>query len=156
MASGQETATLQTSHYWARASFSPDGQTLASWSSYHEKTVLLWDMSPYVTPSVATAIDAASPSLPAQTSLLPNYPNPFNSSTLIPYRLAIPGRTRLVIYNTLGQQVRTLVDGFQATGAYQVPWDARDGQGAAVAAGVYFARLHYPGGAQTRRLLYLR
>ena len=44
---------------------------------------------------------------------------------------------RLELYNALGQPVRTLVDQFQAAGAYQVPWDARDGQGAAVATGVY-------------------
>ena len=71
-------------------------------------------------------------------------------------RLAAPGLVRLEIYNTLGQPVRTLVDQFQAAGAYQVPWDAHDGQGAAVSSGVYLTRLHYPGGEQTRLLLYLK
>ena len=52
--------------------------------------------------------------------------------------------------------MRTLVDQFQAAGEYQVPWDARDGQGDKVAAEVYIARLQYPGGVQTRRLLYLK
>ena len=55
----------------------------------------------------------------------------------------------------LGQRVRLLVDGFQAAGAYRVHWDARDQRGAAVAAGVYLARLIHPGGASSRRLLYL-
>ena len=63
---------------------------------------------------------------------------------------------RLEIYNLLGQPVRTLVDQVQAAGAYRVRWDARDGRGAAVAAGVYLVRLHYPGGVQTKRLLYLK
>ena len=102
------------------------------------------------------AKQAAEPGQPLAGGLEPNAPNPFNSSTQISYRLGSPGLVRLVIYNTLGQQVRTLVDGFQAAGAYQVLWDARDRQGSAVAAGVYFARLHYPGGVQTRRMLYLR
>ena len=88
--------------------------------------------------------------------LAPNVPNPFNPSTVISYRLATPGAVRLEIYNLLGQPVRTLVDQVQAAGAYRVRWDARDGRGAAVAAGVYLVRLHYPGGVQTKRLLYLK
>ena len=133
--------------------FSPDGTALAS--GHEVGTVLLWDMSPYVTPLVETAIDA-SPSLPAQTALLANYPNPFNSRTRIAYRLAAPGPVRLSIYNALGQPVRTLVDGIQAAGEHRVAWNARDGQGAAVSSGVYVTRLEYPGGVQTRRLLHLR
>ena len=87
--------------------------------------------------------------------LAPNAPNPFNASTLIPYRLDADGPVRLEIYNLLGQRVRTLVDEVQAAGAYRVHWDARDGRGVGVAAGVYLVRLHYPGGVQTRRMLYL-
>lgn len=107
---------------------------------------------------VITAV--ASPELksaqPATSSLSPNYPNPFNTSTQIAYDIAAPGPVRLKIYNTLGQPVRTLVDQFQAVGSHQVRWDARDQQGAALAAGVYFTNLHYPGGEQTRRLLLLK
>ena len=88
--------------------------------------------------------------------LAPNVPNPFNPGTVIPYRLDADGPVRLVIYNLLGQRIRTLVDEVQAAGAYRVRWEARDGRGAAVAAGVYFIRLRYPGGVQTRRMLYLK
>ena len=87
--------------------------------------------------------------------LAPNAPNPFNASTWIPYRLAASGHVRLEICNLLGQPVRVLVDGFQSAGAFRVEWDARDQRGKAVAAGVYLARLVHPGGAQSRRLLYL-
>ena len=154
VASRQQIALLEghTEGVWSVA-FSPDGTTLASGSG--DGTVLLWDMSPYVTPLLATAIDA-SPSLPGQTALLDNYPNPFNSRTRIAYRLAAPGPVRLSIYNALGQPVRTLVDGSQAAGEHRVGWDARDGRGAAVSSGVYVTRLEYPGGVQTRRLLHLR
>ena len=88
--------------------------------------------------------------------LAPNAPNPFNPSTVIPYRLDTDGPVRLDIYNLLGQRIRTLVDEVQAAGAYRVRWDARDGRGAAVATGVYFIRLHHPGGVHTRRMLYLK
>ena len=107
---------------------------------------------------VITAV--ASPELksaqPATSGLSPNYPNPFNTSTQIAYDIAASGPVRLKIYNTLGQPVRTLVDQFQVAGSHQVRWDARDQQGAALAAGVYLVRLRYPGGEQTRRLLLLK
>ena len=89
------------------------------------------------------------------SGLEPNVPNPFNTSTWIPYRLAVPGQARLEICNLLGQRVRILVDEFQAAGTYRPHWDARDQRGGAVAAGVYLARLVHPGGVHTRRLLYL-
>ena len=105
-------------------------------------------------------IFSTDPSAPSArevaTDLQSNYPNPFNSSTQIPYRVRASGPVRLVIYNALGQRVRTLVDQFQAAGKYRVPWDARNNQGSAAAAGAYITRLHYPGGSETRRLLLLK
>ena len=57
---------------------------------------------------------------------------------------------KLVIYNVLGQPVRTLVDESRAAGTYQVKWDARDEGGVLLSTGVYIARLTYPGGVQTQ------
>ena len=90
------------------------------------------------------------------SGLAPNVPNPFNRATQIAYHLSSPGPVRLVIYNVLGQPVRTLVDQFQAAGSYQVQWDARDQRGVLLSSGVYITRLSYPGGEQTQRLLYLK
>ena len=83
-------------------------------------------------------------------------PNPFNSTTQIPYRLGTPGRVQLSIYNALGQPVRTLVDQVQPAGFYQVRWNGRDQRGTIVSAGVYLTRFLYPGGVQTQLLLYLK
>ena len=110
----------------------------------------------YIPHPTAISTPATPSAIPATSGLSPNYPNPFNASTQIAYRLATPGPVRLTIYNTLGQPVRTLVDQFQTAGFYQVRWDARDRRGTALAAGVYLVRLHYPGGEQTRRLLLLK
>ena len=107
---------------------------------------------------VQTAVASSGPTFapPATSGLLPNFPNPFNARTQINYYFATPGPVRLIIYNVLGQPVRTLVDQFQTAGSYQVFWDARDQQGAKVGTGIYFIRLHYPGGEQTRGLLLLK
>ena len=108
---------------------------------------------PYPT-LVSAAGDGSS--RPAASGLEPNVPNPFNSTTRIPYHHATSGPVRLEICNTLGQRVRTLVNEVPPAGFYQALWNARDQEGSAVAAGVYLARLHYPGGVQTRRLLFLK
>ena len=107
-------------------------------------------------PNALGAAKEVAQQIPFASGLEPNYPNPFNASTQIAYRLATPGLIRLEIYNALGQPVRTLVDEFQAAGFHQAHWDARDQRDVAVAAGVYICRLRYPGGVQTRRLLYLK
>ncbi|MCY3765708.1 MAG: T9SS type A sorting domain-containing protein [Gemmatimonadetes bacterium] len=107
-------------------------------------------------PAVASKAAFGAAAVPEASGLSPNVPNPFNSATLITYHLSIAGPVKLVIYNVLGQPVRTLVDEFRAAGSYQIRWDARDQLGASLSTGVYIARMSYPGGAQTQRLLYLK
>ena len=132
--------------------FSPDNKILASGSD--DGTILLWDMSPFITPSVPTAIDASG-TLPARTVLQANYPNPFNAGTWILYRLAVPGPVELKIFNILGQPVRTLVDQAQTPKSYRVHWDGRDHRGERVANGVYLYRLQAGQVTQARKMLVL-
>jgi predicted phosphodiesterase len=70
-----------------------------------------------------------------------NYPNPFNANTAISYRLSAVSQVRLVIYDILGRQVRTLVAAHQQAGSYQCVWDGTDKYDLPVAAGVYFCRM---------------
>ena len=93
---------------------------------------------------------------PEKFALLQNYPNPGNPSTVISYSLAENSEVNLTIYNTLGQAVRTLVDGHQTANIYKVVWDGRDDSGKEVASGVYFYRLVAGKFSATKRLIVLK
>ena len=83
---------------------------------------------------------------PKETALLPNYPNPFNPETWIPYQLAVPADVEIAIYATDGRLVRRLDLGHQPVGIYEsrnraAYWDGRNALGEPVASGVYFYTL---------------
>ena len=88
----------------------------------------------------------APPMLLAETSLLPNYPNPFNPETWIPYQLAKPADVSVSIYAADGKLVRTLALGYKRGGIYHgksraAYWDGKNSQGEPVASGIYFYTL---------------
>lgn len=96
--------------------------------------------------------------LPKETVLLPNYPNPFNPETWIPYQLAVPADVMLHIYSVDGTLVRTLELGHQSAGMYHSKnraayWDGRNQQGEFVASGVYFYTLTVGNFTATRKML---
>ena len=99
--------------------------------------------------------------IPAETELLPNYPNPFNPETWIPYRLAEDAFVTLTIYDQAGHVVRTLDVGHQIAAVYEnrskaVYWDGRNGLGEQVASGVYFYHLSAGDFSATRKMLILK
>jgi hypothetical protein len=91
---------------------------------------------------------------PSNYSLEQNYPNPFEPSvgTDITYTLPEGGDTRLVIYNTLGQQVRTLVGTYVDAGTHKVAFNGKDDAGTELASGNYFYKLTSGSYAETRKL----
>ncbi|MDE0401755.1 MAG: T9SS type A sorting domain-containing protein, partial [Candidatus Poribacteria bacterium] len=96
--------------------------------------------------------------IPKETALLPNYPNPFNPETWIPYQLTKPADVTLTIYTVNGQVVRRLVLGHQAPGMYHSKaraayWDGRNAVGEAVASGIYFYTLTAGDFTATRKML---
>ena len=96
--------------------------------------------------------------LPKETSLLPNYPNPFNPETWIPYQLTESTEVTLTIYAVDGRVVRQLVLGHQPAGMYHSKnraayWNGRNEQGERVASGLYFYTLSAGDYTATRKLL---
>jgi hypothetical protein len=90
---------------------------------------------------------------PESYVLQQNYPNPFNPATLIRYELPKAGHVSLIIYNSLGQEVRRLVDKQQAAGYHDVTWNGRDQNGKPVPSGVYHYRLQVGDFVAAKRML---
>ena len=95
---------------------------------------------------------------PDKTELLPNYPNPFNPETWIPYHLAHSADVTLTIYDTTGVMVRQLDLGHQPAGYYTdktqaAYWDGRNNLGESVGSGVYFYQLQAGDFSSTRKLV---
>ena len=98
---------------------------------------------------------------PKETALLPNYPNPFNPETWIPYRLAEDAAVTLTIYDATGVMVRRLDLGHQSAGFYEsrsaaIYWDGRNDFGEGVASGVYFYYLSAGDYSATRKMLVIK
>ncbi len=83
-------------------------------------------------------------------------PNPARSAATIRYNLGAATRVTLRIYNVLGQEVRTLVNGRQPKGLRDVTWDGTDNRGTTLGAGTYFCTLQAAGRAQTKQIVLLR
>ena len=79
--------------------------------------------------------------IPEQVKLLPNYPNPFRGQTTLSYALPEQSDVRLVIYDILGREVRTLVNDQQQPGLHSIQWNGRNNAGQPVASGLYLSRL---------------
>ncbi len=111
----------------------------------------------YEGPPVISTISSPSSDLKINKFYLSqNYPNPFNPVTTITYTLTRNSIVALSIYNTLGQEVRTLVNARQATGEYQAVWDGRDNHSRPVPSGVYIYRLQGENFSDSRKTMLIR
>ena len=104
-------------------------------------------------PSVIKSIENI---IPERLSLAQNYPNPFNPTTTIVYDVHEPLHVSLVIYNTLGQAIKTLVNTLQFAGQYSVEWDGTDHYGAQVSSGIYLYKLEVGGKTASRKMVLIK
>lgn len=94
--------------------------------------------------------------LPSDYALEQNYPNPFNPTTEISFALPQASRVTLEIYNVLGQQVTSLIDGDMPAGNHTVTWNGTNSGGGAVASGIYFYRLAADTFVKTKKMMMLK
>jgi hypothetical protein len=88
---------------------------------------------------------------PTEFALSQNYPNPFNPTTQIAYVVRDAGYVSLAVYDLLGRQVATLVDGMKVAGRYNAEWNA-----AALPSGMYIYRLKAGTFTDQKRMLLIR
>ena len=94
--------------------------------------------------------------IPTDYALSQNYPNPFNPTTTIQYDLPQAGWVVLKIYDVLGRNIRTLVEGGNPIGRYSISWDGKDAIGQLLPSGVYIYRMTAANFIQTRKTLLVR
>jgi Tol biopolymer transport system component len=85
-----------------------------------------------------------------------NFPNPFNSNTVIRFDLPSSGMAEMILYNLAGQKIATLVQGLRPAGTHTLHWDGRDDDGRDLASGMYLYQLQAGGQVQMRKLVLIR
>jgi hypothetical protein len=96
-------------------------------------------------------VEPVTNQLPLEVSLQQNHPNPFNPSTTISYQLPGESRVMLRVFDVLGREVRTLVDGTEGPGYKSVQFDA-----GGLASGMYLYRLEFGSFVETRTMILLK
>jgi enterochelin esterase-like enzyme len=128
---------LQSKGYVYRYEEYHEGHSWGNWRAHIDNALELFFPGP------ALGVDDRE-YIPAEMRLHQNYPNPFNSTTSLTFRLPLdathPAGASLRVYDVLGREITTLMDGVRTPGIYKVEWDA-----AAASSGFYLARLTLPG-----------
>jgi endo-1,4-beta-xylanase len=130
--------TANTIYYWHVSAINDSGA-----SSYSEMTY-------FTTSDQIVAVEEHEPT-PLSYTLLQNFPNPFNPTTVIRYQVPVASEVRLSVYDVLGREVAVLVNEQKAPGMYEARFD-----GSGLSSGVYFYRMETEGYVQIKKLVLLR
>jgi len=93
---------------------------------------------------------------PVLFNLFQNFPNPFNSSTTIKYEIFKSGLVKIVIINSKGEDVNSIINKYHHAGEYLIQWDGTDSQGINMASGIYFYKIISDGKIKMQKMMYLK
>lgn len=105
----------------------------------------------FKTGTITGVTDTKPLSMPASYSLSQNYPNPFNPTTTISFSLLKSGRVTLKVYDLLGREVATLINGYESAGAHNTKFDASH-----LSSGIYLYRIEANGFAATKKMILMK
>jgi glucuronoarabinoxylan endo-1,4-beta-xylanase len=158
---------LVTLYFQANAQVLVQGQVISSRYPVKEASVTfmdnadttikfsaLTDISGNYQIDMPTLIGSKTNNLPVKFELAQNYPNPFSSSTIIPYNIHKQSNIQVTIYDILGREVRKFAIGHQTAGSYNILWDGRNNFGQIVANGIYLCKLQVGGESQVKKMIF--
>jgi hypothetical protein len=121
--------------------------------SYGDSTYVATNNGLYILTRTAVPVTSVQQvgNVPMTFALFQNYPNPFNPTTVISFQLTTKSRVTLKVYDILGREVQTLVDGALDIGLHQVSFDA-----SRFASGIYFYRIQAGNFTATKKLMLLK
>ncbi len=96
-------------------------------------------------------INQISNVIPESYSLLQNYPNPFNPGTKIRFSIPKASLTKIIVYDILGKEVKTIVDNSLAAGTYETEFDSSE-----LSSGIYFYRLITKDYSETKKMVLMK
>ncbi|MBE2217547.1 MAG: exo-alpha-sialidase [Ignavibacteria bacterium] len=142
---------LTYSHYWCEfPAFAVSGKTLHMiWDDKRDGDNVYYKRNP--TGNMADGLAVVNPLIPVSFLLYQNYPNPFNPQTKIRFAVPVGQSVRLVIYNTMGQEVAEIVKEYLGAGTYEASFDAVN-----LTNGVYFYKLITADFTATKKMVLIK
>lgn len=146
--------SLDTMNDWVQYKFSLSafaGQKIylgfRYWMNTTQDGLLCYIDNIFVGNRSSIGINQLSTSIPSKFALNQNYPNPFNPSTKIKFDLAKNTNVKLTVFNSLGQKMMNVFDGFKTAGSYEASFD-----GSSLASGTYYYRLETDFFTETKKM----
>ena len=129
---------------------------IINYYSYHWLAQLPYDQKRVMLGDPATAVSELEGEVPSNAALDDAFPNPFNPSTTIRFRLPWEAHVTVKIFNSQGQFVADLVDDTLAAGNFETTWDGKDANGVEVSSGVYVYKISAPGLDLSKKVTFLK
>ena len=153
------TNSLVALYAWISGEYNYDPNVLLGHRDYIENYTScpgnnVHERLPWFRNEIERYMDVGGP--PLEFTISRNYPNPFNSTTQIDYQVPEDNHIRIVVYDLMGREVRTLMDKVQSKGYYNIEWNGESDHGEFVSTGVYFFQFTSNGFSNEKKMIFLK